>query len=374
MDKQERGSRKLIAVVMLALVAAVGFLVVTQSKADGNEAPAAEEKADATQAEKGDDEEKETAPIPIEVTAAERGTIAAYLSASANLVAENHVKVLAESEGRVAEIRVEEGQQVAKGQVLVALQRDDAEIALDKAKARAANAELAWQRAQAMHGQSLLSKQDLDRLSMERTVAQQELAEAEWVLSKRFVRAPFAGRVTERMVGPGQRVKPGDELFAVADFHLLVARIYLPEKDVRGLSEGQRVTIASEGGDLGFAGSIRQISPVVDTATGTVKVTVEATRPPAAVRPGGFVTIEIERERRAGVVVLPRDAVLRELKSAHVFVATDGVAKKVPVELGLEEGDRVEVRSGLAGGERVVTAGQGGLKDGAPVKVIPPAA
>ncbi len=109
---------------------------------------------------------------------------------------------------------------------------------------------------------------------------------------------------------------------------------------------------------------------MVDTASGTVKVTVEAVRPlPASVRPGAFVTVEILRETRADVVLLPRQAVIRELQSAHVFVAKNGVAEKRVVTVGLEEGERLEIRTGLNAGERVIIAGQGSLKHGAPSKV-----
>src|SRR5205814_1661947 len=98
-----------------------------------------------------------------------------------------------------------------------------------------------------------------------------------------------------------------------------------------------------------FRGRIRQISPVVDTATGTVKLTVEATAPPPEVRPGAFVTIDIVRETHPQAVLLPREAVIRELQDAYVFVASAGIAEKRTVSLGLEEGTRIEALSGEAG-------------------------
>jgi membrane fusion protein (multidrug efflux system) len=123
-----------------------------------------------------------------------------------------------------------------------------------------------------------------------------------------------------------------------------------------------------------FSGRIRQISPVVDTASGTVKVTVEAVRPPAAVRPGAFVTVEVLRETRPDVVLVPRPAVIRELQETYVFVAEGKVARKRVVSVGLEEGDRLEIRAGLEAGEQVITAGQGGLKDLSPIAVAAPGA
>jgi RND family efflux transporter MFP subunit len=130
-----------------------------------------------------------------------------------------------------------------------------------------------------------------------------------------------------------------------------------------------RITPAAEN-ELSFTGRIRQIAPVVDTATGTVKVTVEAVQPPAGVRPGAFVSIDIVRERHAAALLLPRESVIRELRTAHVFVTENDLAVKKAVELGLEEGDNVEVLSGLEAGDKVVIAGQGGLDDGQKIKIL----
>jgi hypothetical protein len=108
----------------------------------------------------------------------------------------------------------------------------------------------------------------------------------------------------------------------------------------------------------------------VDTATGTVKVTVEAVQPPAGVRPGAFVSIDIVRERRAAVLLLPRVSVVRELRTAHVFVTEEGTAVKKAVTLGIEEGELVEALTGVAEGDAVVIAGQGGLDDGQRIKIL----
>ena len=173
------------------------------------------------------------------------------------------------------------------------------------------------------------------------------------------------------MTQAGQHVQVGDELFQVTDFDPLIARIYLPERDVIGLTEGREVRIRLNAAEaVAFAGRIRQISPIVDTATGTVKITVEAADSPTDVRPGSFVTVDIVRETRSATLLVPREAVLRELQKAHVFVANEAVAEKRAVTLGLEEGDYVEALSGVTAGETVIVAGQGGLRDGSPVKIL----
>jgi len=319
-------------------------------------------------------DEKKKEPIPVSVAAIETGTVSSYIISTANLIPEDEVKILAEVEGRVAELFVEEGDRVVRGQALASLAREDAEITHRKSELKAANARLAHERAGRVVAENLLSREDFDRIALDDDVAQQEVAEARWRLDRTTIRAPFTGRVTERILRAGQHVRPGDALFTVADFDPLIAWIYLPEKEVLDLDEGRAVRITLKADEsTRFSGRVRQISPVVDRSTGTVKVTVEALAPPAKVRPGAFVTIEIVRETRTATLLLPREAVIRELQDAFVFVARGEVAEKRVVSLGLEEGGRTEALSGVTAGERVIVAGQGGLKDGTPIKVIPAA-
>ena len=315
--------------------------------------------------------DKEKTPVPVSVSSIALGAVSSYITTTANLVPENEVKVLAEAEGRVDQVMVEEGDRVGRGQILAQLVKDDADITFKKAHLRSESARLAHERAVKVVDENLMSREAFDKVTLENEVAQQELAEAQWRLDKTTIRAPFGGRVTERVVKPGQHVRPGDALFTVSDFDPLIARIYLPEKDVIGLQEGREVRITLKASDdTRFAGRIRQISPVVDPATGTVKVTVEAAARPAVVRPGAFVTIDIVREVHARAVLLPREAVIRELQDSYVFVVRGDVAERREVSLGLEEGGRIEALSGVTAGEQVIVAGQGGLKPGSPVKVI----
>jgi len=361
-----RRGRVLGVVLGIALVAVVGIVLMNMSASSAN--GAAHE--DSKEAKDEKDEEKK-APIPVEVAHVERARISSYITSTGNLVAEYQVKVLGEVEGRVSSLLVEEGQYVRSGQPLAHLVHDDAEIALKKAQLKETNARLAFERGEDLAKKELISREEQDRFTMDFEIARQELAEAEWRLEKTVIRAPFSGQLSQRMIQVGQHVRPGDELFQVTDLDPLISRIYLPERDVLGLEEGRDVRIvlnADPGVEL--AGRIRQISPIVDTATGTVKITIEAAGQHPKVRPGSFVSINIVRETRPGAIVLPREAVIRELQAAHVFVSQEQVAHKRSVRLGLEEGNYVEAVEGIEPGERVIVAGQGGLKDGSPIKVL----
>lgn len=378
MTEKAKKRFRIISLIALLAIAAGGVLWVSAQTADDSTESEATEESSAGAAEAAEagtkdaeSDEDEELPVPVEVSEVTTGAIASYISATANLVAEDQVKVLSEAEGRVERLEVEEGDVVKKGQILAVLVQDEARIAKSKVELRAANANAALERARESFEQGLISSEAFDKLKMDYEVANQEVAEAEWRLAKTVIRAPFAARVTERFITLGQHLRPGDELFTVADYDPLVARIYLPERDVVSLEVGREVRITPAAAtELSFTGRIRQIAPVVDTATGTVKVTVEAVQPPAGVRPGAFVAIDIVRERHATALLLPRESVIRELRTAHVFVTEDDKAVKREVELGIEEGEVVEVLTGLEAGDSVVIAGQGGLDDGQRIKVL----
>ena len=393
-DSSRNSSRnrklRLLSLIAGALIVVAGLLVVMNlgaSQADGasTDTQASDDTAEAKTVEgkdPGDDEAvgdetdegengEEKAPVPVEVAAIEPGSVSAYISSTANLVAEFEVKVLAEVEGRVLTLHAEEGDRVRKGQILATLVPDDEQINAKKAELKESNARLAFERASDLVAKELISREEYDKLEIEYRIAQQELAEAQWTLGKTSIRAPFRGQLTQRMTQVGQHVQIGDELFQVTDFDPLITRIYLPERDVLGLTPGRDVRIRLNADrEVSFGGHIRQISPIVDTATGTIKITVEADEYPEGVRPGSFVTVDIVRETRSDTLLVPREAVLRELQKAHVFVASDNVAQKRAVTLGLEEGEFVEALTGVTAGESVIVAGQGGLKDGSPVKIL----
>jgi membrane fusion protein (multidrug efflux system) len=356
---RHRRAKWISAIAGAALIAVVAFVVLNGGARDANGA------------EDLDDAVEETAAIPVEVAVVAQETVSAYVSATANLVAEYDVTVLGESEGRVTSMIADEGQFVQRGQVLARLDSSDEEIALKKAQLRHSNAELVYERARDLFERELISREESDRLTVDYQIASQELAESQWALAQTVIKAPFAGRVTARHIQPGQHVRLGDPLFQITDFDPLIARIYLSESDVVGLAPGTEATIQLNANqEIGLRGRIRQISPVVDTATGTVKVTVEAIEPSDDIRPGSFVSIHVVREEHLDALVVPRAAILRELQSTHVFTMEGDTVTKQIVELGIEESDRVEVIDGLVAGAQVVVAGQGSLKDGVRVRIL----
>ncbi|MCH8328584.1 MAG: efflux RND transporter periplasmic adaptor subunit, partial [Candidatus Marinimicrobia bacterium] len=112
------------------------------------------------------------------------------------------------------------------------------------------------------------------------------------------------------------------------------------------------------------------ISPVVDPASGTVKVTVAIDNSDGILKPGMFGRVEIMHEIHSNVLLLPKDAVLAEDKETNVFVVADTLALRRRVTLGLINSLNYEIIDGLLQGDLVITTGQAGLRDSTRIIVV----
>ena len=112
------------------------------------------------------------------------------------------------------------------------------------------------------------------------------------------------------------------------------------------------------------------MNPVVDRANGTFKVTLEVRDARGLLRPGSFARVRLRTGSHANVLVIPQRAMVSEDGESFVFVARGDTVVRVPVRVGAISGDTAQVLAGLAAGDRVVTVGQGGLKQGARIKPV----
>lgn len=315
--------------------------------------------------------EAENPRVPVQVVETELGAISSTLSSSSTVEAEQSAEIPAKVEGIVTAVKVHEGDFVRAGQVLACLDDEEKKLALEKARLRLAKAEAEYERAQQSLKHQLISKFDHDKALFDRDLARSELKTAELELDYTQVRAPFAGRITEKRIVVGQAVKKGDHLFTAADFDSLIARIFLPERDVLELDKGQPVVLALESKtDTRFEGRIRDISPVVDPKTGTVKVTIDVTGGGPLLRPGAFVRVNIITDTHQHAVLVPKVALLKEDGEDYVYLAVDGKAVKRPVQVGYVSNGMVEVVRGVTPGDEVVVAGHTALKENSPVEVL----
>ena len=227
-------------------------------------APGEDESKTFAEGAASDGDRKEEA-VPVEVVALERGTIESALRFSATLEAERDVRVLAEAQRRVVELKVEEGDAVRAGSLLIRLQDDAQRSALNKAEIELRQATREFDRQKSLSEQNLVSEQAYNDAALVFDQAGIAVDDARRNLAYTEVRAPFSGIVTERMVNVGDHVTLNQPLFRIVDFDSIVARIYVPEKELPALATGLEIRLTAEAiGGVSFFGSVDRISPVVD--------------------------------------------------------------------------------------------------------------
>ncbi|MEM7350262.1 MAG: efflux RND transporter periplasmic adaptor subunit [Acidobacteriota bacterium] len=321
---------------------------------------------------------------PVEVVRLQRGSIEAVLRFSTNLEAESEIQVFSQAARQVTELLVEEGDRVRKNQILVRLQDDEQRSELARIESQLAKARREYNRQQNLFAQQLISEQVMNEATYE--VEQLELAfgDAQRNLGYTEVRAPIAGTITGRQINLGDHITVNQHLFDLVDFDTIVARVYVPEKELTRLRLGQAARLFSDsiGGDT-RRGKVIRIAPIVDPRSGTVKVTVGIPRN-QSLRPGMYVEVELVTDTRDDALLVPKRAVIYDQNEAFLYRLTeDMTAERLRIEVLLEDRENILPASdrdngvspagpgsrGLGVGDRIVVAGQAGLKDRAKVRL-----
>ncbi len=294
--------------------------------------------------------------------------------------------------GRITKVVADYGQRVAVGEALAWI--DSPDLGAAQAEYRRALSMNGLRKAEYDRALLLLEGQAISRGELLRREADWRAAEAEQQTAEQKlhilglsqgdvealsangsdaghvypVRAPVAGRVTERKVVQGRVVAPDDELFTVAELDSLWLFLQVFEKDLPSITEGSSVTLTCESHpDDHFRGTIDYVGQVLDPHSRTVRARAVIDNPDGDLKPGMFVYATIEAQAAGGAsaprLAVPAEAVAEVDGASVVFVETEERSFEIqPVVLGDSAGEWVEVRSGLTGGERIAVSGVFTLK------------
>lgn len=293
--------------------------------------------------------------------------------------------------GYVAEVDVEEGDRVEEGQPLASLEREDLErqlreaqgaLAIAKARMASARRELDRQQRLQASGSSSRARLDAARTEWDVAVAEHEVAsarldEARDRLDKSELRAPFAGFVSDRQVEPHQLVRAQDPAVVLLDLASVRVRASLADSMAARLRKGNPVRVSSDlwPGRV-FSGEVSRMAKSADPATHAVPFEAEIANPDFALLPHLVVDLDLEIGQPSRALLVPLRAVLRDADRRPFCFVVDQPPSGAPfasrrfVELGQLRGDRLQIQSGLAEGDRVITRGQHYVRDGDPVHIV----
>lgn len=283
-----------------------------------------------------------------------------------------NVPVNALAAGTVMRVLVQEGDRVRPGTPMAELDDREVSAQLQRAEAVLVNAEAAFRRAEELRAQELIPAAELDAARAAHHTARADARLWRTRLDFTRIRSPIAGVVTTKHVERGSAVAANQALFEVAEDAVLVVRVRLSELDVVDLDRARPVAIRLDAYPAArISGRVRRVFPSADPGSRLVPVEIELGRRPQGVevRPGYLARVELALERRAGVLAVPAAAVGVSDGEPFVYVIRADTLERRPVATGLTAAGWIEVRQGLAAGERVVSSGHANLRPGAAVRI-----
>lgn len=317
-------------------------------------------------------DKEEPLAIPVETATVQMGDVAAFYSGTTTIESDEQAVVVSQITGVVLEIHAEEGEFVKAGQLLVRVEPDRYRLEVERNEAALNRLQTDYQRKKELFDRKLVSAEDFERVSAEYEAQKAQVALAQLDLKYTEIKAPIAGYVSERMVRVGNLVTLHQPVYGITSYDPLLAVLHVPERELGVLRKGQQVTIRLDAFPLQqFKGEVIRISPVIDPATGTFRVTTQVMDPDQLVKPGLFGRVDIVHDLRKDVSLIPRSALITEDEQTFVFViGEDSSVSRRSINTGYERNGDIEVIEGLAVGEIVVTAGKGSLSDGSKVEVV----
>ncbi len=310
----------------------------------------------------------------VEATPVLTGTVIRDVTAVGSLRSNEAVMISPEIAGRIAEIHFREGERVESGARLVTLDDSIYRAELAQAQARLELNRRNAERAAELFQRQVGTARTRDEAQTALRTAEAEVALARARLEKTRITAPFPGVLGLRRVSVGDYVVPGQELVNLENIDPIKVDFRVPESALRLLREGQTVSVQVDAfpGES-FEGEVYAIDPQVDIQGRSVAVRARLPNPDRRLKPGLFARVSLIIERREDAMLIPEQAVVPTEKGAVVFTIVGGKAVETQVQLGRRRDGKVEVLSGLAPGDIVISAGQMKVRNGTPVTIQPPA-
>ena len=311
-------------------------------------------------------------PMPVEVTEVRIGAAESELSTVGSLQSNESVRLSAEIAGRIDHIAFAEGQTIAKGATLVQLDAAIPKAQLDQAEASRALSEVNYKRAEALLKDRAIAQRERDEAYAQWQLdeASLRLAKAQW--QKTCILAPFSGTLGLRQVSVGDYIQPGQALVNLEDVSKLKVEFRIPEKFSAQVKVGQQVRLTADAfADRTFIGKVYAIEPLLEEKSRSLVVRGLLENRDGALRPGQFVQVLLGVATRAEALFIPEQALIAQPKAQMVFKVVEGAAQMVPVQTGMRKKGWIEVTSGLAVGDVVITGGHQKIGPGSPVQPMP---
>jgi membrane fusion protein, multidrug efflux system len=309
-------------------------------------------------------------PVVVEAAKVSIAKLPQALTAVGSLRSDETVIVRPEVAGRVAQIFFKEGERVTKGQALVKLDSSVQAADLERTKANLVLAKSKFDRAEELRKQGFISSQARDEAENNYRVAQADVELMQARLAKTAIPAPFSGTIGLRQVSVGDYVKEGQDIVNLESLDALKVDFRVPEVFLTQVKDGQNLQITLDAlPDRAYDGRVYAINPLIDANGRSIVVRAQVPNKDGKLRPGMFARVRLFTSGSKDTIVVPEESLFPVGDDKFVYKVVDGKATRQKIDIGQRREGRVEVLSGLAPEDVVVTAGVIKLREGVPVTI-----
>ena len=291
------------------------------------------------------------------------------LFTTGTLRANESVELTSEAAGKVTGIQFEEGSRVEQGQLLLTINDAELQAQRKRLEYRLQLADDRRQRQERLLDEGGVSQEAYDQTLNEVNVLESELELVEAQIEKTKVRAPFDGTIGLRYVSEGSYISPQTRIATLQSINPIKLDLSVPEKYSSRIQAGAPVSFTVRGSDARYEGRIYAVEPQIDPNTRSLRLRARAANDAGTLRPGAFADITVVFDTIDDALTVPAFAVLPELGGQQVFIVENGQAQPRSVETGVRTDSTVQVTSGLAVGDTVVTSGIQQLRPGLPIQI-----
>lgn len=311
-------------------------------------------------------------PVAVDVARVASLRLRDDINAAGTIRSNEAVIIRPEVAGRITQLNFGDGQPVKKGQLLVAFDSSVNQAEVQQAKAELGIARANFDRNADLARQKFLSDRARDESAANVAVLEAKLALAQARLAKLEIRAPFSGIVGMRVVSIGDYVKDGADLVNLEDISSVKVDFRVPEKFADRVRNGQDLEVLVDAyPNLPFRARVDAVDPQVDSSGRSALLRGRIPNPEGKLKPGMFARVKLILAERDNALVVPEEAIVPQGAKATVWKIVDGKAVRTEVRTGMRRDAKVEILSGLALGDTVVSAGQMRLaRDGMPVRIV----
>lgn len=302
--------------------------------------------------------------IPVRVRTVGEENFSARLKYPAELRARSESTAYASLTDVVRRVGYNVGDYVQKDAVVTAFSPDNP--AYRQARTAMENAEAAFKRSESLLAGNGISRQNYDNARAQYDMAVSAHKAADDMIR---VKAPISGYLTKLVVGETGNVESGDALFTISNLELIEGRIWVSAGEIGQIRLGQIAEVEWLGKRI--RGRVTRVNLIMDTEKKAFLVIAEFPNPERLLTSGLTADIDIEVYRREGAVVAGRRELLREAGGYHAFIAKDGMARRIDVSVGRDQGFLFEITKGLEPGDLLITEGNHMVADGVGIRIIP---